>query len=282
MPLQNATTVAKHAGFTVALSRVWYWSLLVGAYGALTVLVGPREWIQRYDPGAVVDAVLAFILGLVLMFRINRAYERWWEARTLWGKLVNVSRNLAVKVKRLGKPDEAETAHLRSLISGFAYALKDHLRGRAVLRGVPGFERTEDDPKHVPAYLVDQLYLVLAEWRSSGRLSESDLFVVDREARELLEVLGGCERIKNTLMAQSFASLTRQALVFYLLYLPWSLSGEIGYFSVPLVVLISYFVIAAEGIAHYVERPFGQQEDHLDLAAICFSIETSVDEILTR
>ncbi len=68
----------------------------------------------------------------------------------------------------------------------------------------------------------------------------------------------------------------------YLLYLPWSLAADFEYFTSPLTILVAYFVIAAEGIAHYVERPFGQEDDHLDLDSICAGIDASVTEILER
>lgn len=282
MPLRSRAPVARQVGFTAALSRVWYWALVVGAYSVTPVLVGSTPWAERFDPAPTVDAIIGLILGLFLMFRINRAYERWWEARTLWGTLVNVSRNLAIKAKTLAEPDAMESRRLRTLIVGFSYALKHHLRGDAVLRKVPGFENSGDDPKHVPGYIVEQVYGLLSAWRSVGKIDGEDLWVLDREARELLEVAGGSEKIQNTLMSQSFPSLSRQALVLYLLYVPWSLAGNFEYLTIPLTILIAYFVIAAEGIAYYVERPFGREDDHLDLDSICASIDASVTEILER
>ena len=95
-----------------------------------------------------------------------------------------------------------------------------------------------------------------------------------------MDVAGGCEKIKGTLMAQSFPILMRQALAVYFLYLPWSLAPDLGWLTVPVAVVLSYFVIGIEGIAYYVERPFGRDEDHLDLEAICSGIDVSVTEIL--
>ena len=117
MPLAEPRPVARKVGFTAALSRVWYWALVAGAYSAVAVVVGERPWNEDLDPGSIVDAIIALILGLILMFRINRAYERWWEARTLWGKLVNISRNLAIKAKTLAEPDDMERHRLATLIT---------------------------------------------------------------------------------------------------------------------------------------------------------------------
>ena len=83
-------------------------------------------------------------------------------------------------------------------------------------------------------------------------------------------------------MSQSFPSLSRHALVLYLLYLPWTLASDFGWMTVPFVVVGTYFVVAGEGIAHYVERPFGREDDHLDLQSISEGIDTSVREILER
>lgn len=280
MPLRSRAPVARQVGFTAALSTVWYWALAAGVYSALPVYIGLTPWAESFDPAPIIDAIIALILGLFLMFRINRAYERWWEARTLWGTLVNVSRNLAIKAKTLADPDAMERRRLRTLIVGFCYGLKDHLRGDAALRKIAGFENSEDDPVHVPGYIYEQIYGLLSVWRSAGRIGGPELWVLNQEAREFLEVTGGSERIQNTLMSQSFSSLSRQALVLYLLYLPWSLVADYGYFTVVLTILFAYFVVAAEGIAHYVERPFGQEDDHLDLDSICGSIDASVTEIL--
>ena len=101
-----------------------------------------------------------------------------------------MSRNLAIKAKTLAEPDALESRRFRTLIVGFCYGLKHHLRGDAALRKVSGFESTEDDPKDVPAYIVEQVYGLLSAWRSLGKIAGEDLWVLDREAREFLEV--GC------------------------------------------------------------------------------------------
>lgn len=268
-------------GFTAALSRVWYWALLVGLYGLLPIWVAPPDWADELDFGPVVDTVLGFAIGFVLVMRINQAYERWWEARTLWGWLVNASRNLALKARELADLDAEEQADVARLIVGFADALKAHLRHGAVLQEVPGFENETDTPVHVPSHLAGRLYDRIAVWEKSGRITPQALWMLDQELREFMQVAGGCEKIKNTLMAQSFPTLVRQAIFIYLVYLPWSIEPEFGLLTVPLSIGLSYFVIAAEGIAYYVERPFGKDDDHLDLEEICDGIRASVKEILS-
>ena len=104
MPLRSRAPVVRQVGFTAALSRVWYWALVVGGYSALPVLIGSTPWaerFERFDLAPTVDAIIALMLGLILMLRINRAYERWWEACTLWGTLVNFCASIDASVTEI-------------------------------------------------------------------------------------------------------------------------------------------------------------------------------------
>lgn len=270
----------QRVGLTVPLMRVAMWALPIGAYGGLALLKSypPIAYVPDIPLG--LDAALSFALAVLIAFRVNRAYERWWEARTLWGTLVNVSRNLAVKVRALHCPDAAESAEMRNLIVAFCVGLKDHLRDEAELQRLPGFETDAAAPQHLPSYIATRLYDVFHRWSAAGRLSAEQLWVLDAEARVLLDVCGGCERIKTTLMSVSWRTFTRQCIALYLLVLPWGLVDAFDLWTIPLTFFIAYFVMAGEGIAHYVEEPFGDHEDHLDLDGITRGIDRSVSEVL--
>jgi len=267
-------------GITKPLRQVWLLALPVGAYSCLALLKSLPPFSSVPEIPVAIDAALSVAMALILAFRVNRAYERWWEARTLWGKLVNVSRNLAVKIRILVVPNQDDRQASRDLIVAFSAGLKDHLRGGAELKKLPGFEADQDVPNHLPSYLVVRLYQLMKKWQSDGQLSDQQFWLLDCEARELLEVCGACERIKTTLMSVSWRFFTWQCIALYLLVLPWGLVEEFGAWAVPLSTIIAYFVMAGEGIAHYVEEPFGLHEDHLDLNKICAAIETSISEVL--
>jgi len=272
----------QRVGITVPLLHVSLWALAVGAYSCLSLFKSHPPFSYIPDVPSGLDAALSFAMALIIAFRVNRAYERWWEARTLWGTLVNVSRNLAIKIREFRHPDADERRKVNNLIVAFCLGLKDHLRDDANLKQLPGFESDETKPAHMPSYIAQQLYALLDKWKSEGTLSEQQLWVLDSEARVLLDVCGGCERIKTTLMSVSWRSFTWQCITAYLLVLPWGLVDDFGTWTIPLTVLTSYFVIAGEGIAHYVEEPFGEHEDHLDLDRICGAIKTSVSEVLSE
>jgi putative membrane protein len=269
-------------GLTVALKRVWLWSLLMGGYACFAVLKDFPPFSRLPDVPIGIDAVATFAMGMLLVFRTNRAYERWWEARIHWGTLVNVSRNLAIKIRELVHPGQEETNEAYRLIVANCYALMDHLREDIKMETIADFLDDQTMPKHEPAYIVGKIYALLQRWREAGKINDQTLWVLDREVRTFLDVCGACERIKSTLISQSWRLFTRQSIVAYLVVLPWGLYDDFGYWTIPLTVVISYFAIGGEGIAHYIEEPFGQHEDHLNLPEICKKIEMSVAEILQQ
>lgn len=267
-------------GYTPALKGSFKWALMFGLYGYLPVLNARYGWFELLGITGGVSAIVSFALALLIGFRINQAYDRWWEARKLWGSLVNVSRNLAVKVRALHDFDTKDLQEIRNIIVAFCFGLKDHLRDDAELRRLPGFENDETRPHNVPSYITTRLYAVFSRWQSEGRLTDQQLWVLDVEAREWLEVSGACERIKNTMVSISWRTFARQCILVSLLLIPWGLGEDFGNWTVPLTILISYFVIAGEAIARHVETPFGISEDQLDLDRVCAAIDQSVTEIL--
>ncbi len=227
-------------------------------------------------------ALLGTVLGLLLVFRTNTAYDRWWEGRKLWGQLVNDSRNLAIKIQSCVRAPEVERQLLGVRLISFSYALKDHLRGEARLTKLPGFTNDQDQPNHVPAYVSRSLYEQFERWRGQDQLDGFEMLFLDRHAASLMDVCGACERIKKTPIADSYRWFLRQLIGLYLLSLPWALVEDFQAWEIPTVALIGYFMIGIELIAEDIEEPFGTGADDLKLDEICQGIESSVSDILKR
>jgi len=164
--------VPQRIGITVPLVRVWMWALAVGAYSCLSLLKSHPPFVYVPEIPVGLDAALSFAMAVIISFRVNRAYERWWEARTLWGTLVNVSRNLAIKIRAIHHPDVDDSTSLRNLIIAFCVGLKDHLHGNLNLNTLPGFETEKATPQHAPSYIVSRLYSLFEKWKSEGKLSD--------------------------------------------------------------------------------------------------------------
>ena len=264
---------------TSVLFTVLFWSLGVAGYSAVAVWKERGPYAEFADLPSGLEAAISLVIGLLLAFRANRAFERWWEARTLWGTLVNASRNLAVKANNIVTGRDESFDRFAHLLCAFPEVLRDHLRDGATWDGIEPFSDKQLQCQHPPSYLVNQMYGILEQWKREQRIYYGEFWMLDRELKVLLEVCGGCERIRNTPIAPSFHIFLNHAITVFLLTLPWGIVNDLGVWTIPIVFLTSYFIMAAEGIAAHIEQPFEKRGDGLNLDAICLAIHTSVTEI---
>lgn len=229
------------------------------------------------------SAVLnALILGVLLGFRNREAYDRWWEGRKLWGQLVNDSRNLCLKLAAHPRVEPEARRRAGALVIGFAVALKQRLRGGGTLQQIPGFEHDPAAPAHVPLFLAGRVAELIQAQRAAGKLTDLDVLTLDPHVRALMDVCGGCERVRSTPIPLSYRSLLRHGLVLYLLSTPWLVVDQLGWYSVPAMALLAYFLLGIELTAEDVEEPFGRDGDDLALTTYCDTIRASVREVLSE
>lgn len=262
------------------LTRVWIYTLLVTVYSAGVVWIEAAMLGGDVGHPSNIHGMMGLMLGVLLAFRTNGAYDRWWEGRKLWGALVNTCRNIAVKTAQLVELPEAERRDVARLVVAFPYALKEHLRTGAVLQKIPGCADDPATPRHVPGYLVARLDEHLRRWLAEGRIAPVALLAFDREVAQLLEQCGGCERIRNTRIARSYRRFVAQCISLYLLLLPWGLVEDFEIWTVPTVLFVAYFLIGIEVVAHAIEEPFGFDCDDLDLDGICRTIDVTVTDLV--
>jgi len=253
----------------------------VGLYGLVVSLVDAltKDSIRLTSN---FHALIGLMLGLLLVFRTNTAYDRWWEGRKLWGQLVNESRNFAVKIETCVRAEQRDKIELADRLSAFAVALKEHLRGGCKLQDLAPFRDSTDHPKHVPAYIVARIYDRLERWRLAEQLGGFELLFLDRHAAALLDVCGACERILKTPISGGYRRFIQQSIGVYVLTLPWGLVDTVGWWTAPVTMVVAYMMIGIEVLAEQAEDPFGTDPDDLPLDAICATIDRSLDEIIER
>lgn len=236
-----------------------------------TLDIGPFE---HSDMAGLINTVL---LGLLMSFRNRVAYQRWWDARGLWGQLVNDSRNLAAKCAAFVPADAVSQSRVADILINFADALRHHLRSEPQrLQDLPGFEHDEANPPHIPLYLAQQLFATIAEWKRAGHIDQSTLWILDTHARGLLDVCGACEKILTTPLSPSYIGLLRLGLALNVFAAPWMLVPESGLWSCPAFMLACVFLFGVEVIDSIVEEPFGRERDELDLDRYCRTIRDGV------
>jgi len=264
--------------------RLWIYIAMMGVYDMFVSWVSEHGISQQILKEATNAAFIGAVFGLLLVFRTNSAYERWWEGRRLWGQLVNDSRNLALKVQSYVNVPQADKLRIGEQITSFAYSLKHHLRDSRPTKNLPGVKPIDQIPKsyHLPSQVALRIYETVSLWQQRGHINEMTMLILDPHLRAFMDISGACERIKSTPLAVSYRAFMRQGIALNLLILPWYVGPNLDiWFSLPLVLIASYFLIGLELIAEDIEDPFGLDGDDLPLDQICAGIQKVVTEITT-
>ncbi len=232
---------------------------------------------------SIMHGLLGFAISILLVFRTNTAYERWWEGRKLWGSLVNNSRNLATKLSVLLN-DPSERTWFAQVIGMFAIELKVHLMRRETRLVLDERAHPElpalDRQKHVPNQVAASLMGRLTELQRQGTLSEHQLLFLNGEVSSFLDICGACERIKNTPIPYSYTAFIKKFIVAYVVTLPLGYVFALGWLAIPVVVFVFYVMGSLELIAEQIEDPFGEDSNDLPMERICQVISQNVRDIL--
>ncbi|WP_026262533.1 bestrophin family protein [Spirosoma panaciterrae] len=232
---------------------------------------------------SLMHTLLSFVISMLLVFRTNTAYDRWWEGRKLWGSLVNNSRNMALKLDQLLGSSEAESRDFfRAMIPNFAFALKNHLRSRPI---EPEFTNTTvfdaqqlHMNEHVPQQIALAMFGKLVDLQRRQILLAEHLLLLNPEVQSFMDICGACERIKNTPIPFSYSSFIKKFIFTYCLTLPLGYVSNLHYLVIPLVVFVFYVLASLEVIAEEIENPFGIDENDLPLDTICKGIHKTVTQ----
>lgn len=253
--------------------------IFMGLYSILVVYISTH--IEANITGTtVVHSLLGIVLGLLLVFRTNTAYDRWWEGRRLWGSLVNDSRNIAIKLNNIIE-NTSDKKKFAELISLFSYVLKRHLRDENNLINndlIKNFNLNYK--KHIPNAVASKLSNDIYQLYKSQKISGEEVIIIDKHLSSFTDITGACERIKNTPIPYSYNLHLKKYIFFYIVTLPWGLAHDLKYFSVPAVMMVFYAMVGIELIGEEIENPFGYDSDDLPLDKIVQTIKTNVYEIL--
>ncbi|MFM9983827.1 MAG: bestrophin family protein [Flavobacteriales bacterium] len=230
---------------------------------------------------SVMHSLLGFVISLLLVFRTNTAYERWWEGRKLWGGLVNCSRNLAIKTHSIVDVKHHDVLH--KLICAFPFALKNHLRNVAAISETELAELLNEKHyagiKHLPLKISSEFYHYLISLNKAGKINSEQMLILNNEVQQWMEICGACERIRNTPIPFSYSVFLKKFIFFYVMTLPIAYAPVLGFYSIPIVLFIFYVLASLELIAEEIEDPFGDDPNDLPLDTISKNIRKNVDTI---
>jgi putative membrane protein len=229
--------------------------------------------------------VLGAAIGIYASFRTNSAYDRWWEGRKLWGQLVNTSRHFAAEALAYLTPAVARTFVLRQIL--YVHALRCELRSEPltsdadIARIAKECENGEDVARPAAcARILRRQLTSLAELTDQTKLDPRRLQNFDQTLAVLLDVQGGCERIRNTPFPPSYGRITEILIRTYAVLLPLAIIDDLEWWSIPIsiVVCLSFKLISEVGAV--LEDPFTHAWDALPLHALSLTIERNLRDAL--
>jgi putative membrane protein len=249
--------------------------IILGLFCALVAYVELEIYHLKYKSTTVIHSLLGFVISLLLVFRTNTAYDRWWEGRRQWGSLLNAARNLSMKLNAF-LPDESpyrEKAGL--LITNYGVALKAHLRGMKAGEVAPGHV-------HQPNHIAAELYVLINNIYKEGLISGEQLLALSSEVQAFTDICGACERIRNTPIPYAYSLFVKKFIFVYIITMPFSFVTDFSYYIIPIVVFVFYVLASLELIAEEIEDPFGRDTNDLPTDQIAENMKISTREILYR
>jgi putative membrane protein len=226
---------------------------------------------------STVHTLVGTALGLLLVFRTNSSYNRFWEGRQLWGSLINESRNLARAASVHLRDDPLILEHVIRWAGAFPYAVKNVLRDTEGLGPIAA-----DLPKaelewvlraeHPPLAIARRITARLVKARDKGLISDIILVSLDHDVQQLVDYLGACERIHTTPLPYAYMVHLRRVLILYCFTLPFALVDSFGWITVLATLGVAYTFFGIEEIGVEIEDPFGHDLNDLALEDLCAKI----------
>lgn len=277
----------KNIPFKYTFGKIRYELLVILLYASLIAIVYDTYHFTRISIPIAVPTILGTVISLLLGFRSNQAYDRWWEARHIWGAIVNDSRTLARQIMNYTRAqyETDEVARFRERVVrrqiAWNYSLGQHLRDQPSARGLEKHLTKRDiefirEVDNVPTALLELQGRDLALALEEGWINRYQQVEIDQTLSRLCDAMGKCERIKNTVFPSTYSLYIHLALMLFICLLPFGVIEYFGLFEVPLVVAISACFLLIEKMAIHLQDPFENKPTDTPVTTIARSIEKNL------
>lgn len=268
------------------------WEVLaVTIYSIAVAILYNNFHFTRISIPLSVPMLLGTVISLLLAFRSNQAYDRWWEARGIWGSIVNDGRTLGRQILSFVDPG-FELDAIRQFEGNFLrrqmawnYCLSQRLRGE---KATEGLERlltkrelnTIARYDNAPAALLELHARDLNYALEQGWINQFQQVELDRTLSRLCDAMGKCERIKNTVFPATYSLYIHLAVNFFIMLLPFALIEFFGFMEVPFVIVISALLMLIEKMAIHLQDPFENKPTDTPMTTISMTIEKDLRQML--
>ncbi|WP_207492642.1 bestrophin family protein [Aridibaculum aurantiacum] len=276
------------------LGKIKFELLIVTLYAAGVAILYHVVDLSSFSLPIGVPMVMGTVISLLLAFRSNQAYDRWWEARTVWGAIVNDSRTLARQIKTLSKEayqgEEFFFFKQRFIKRQIAwcYTLSRTLRTQDPLIGMHKFlvkrdMQHMDNYTHIPNALLELHGHDIQQALENGWINSYQQIEIDKTLTRLCDSMGKCERIKNTVFPATYGLYIHFSLIVFFMLLPFSLIEVFGvYFIIPALVAIAAIFFLIEKMAIHLQDPFENKPTDTPMTAICSTIERDLVQMVNE
>jgi len=263
----------------------WIFLIIILYMTAISIVDYYLPLDQIHVPLALIT-VPGTVIGLLLAFRTNSAYSRWWEARIIWGSIVNDSRTWVRQLKSFVISHEETQSWIRKLAFrqiAWNYALSGHLRNGDPKKEIANFldkkdlEQIETKTNIPNALLYLQAYAIKEAFQNAW-ITDYQFVEMDKTLTRLTDAMGKCERIKNTVFPSSYSYMVDLLIYLFIVFLPFGLVEVIGYVLIPTTISLAFSFLIIERIAIYMQDPFENRDSDTPMTALSRTIEINIRE----
>ncbi|WP_422360171.1 bestrophin family protein [Reichenbachiella sp.] len=252
---------------------------------ALVAVVAYRFYdIANIPPN--ITGLVGTSISLVIAFKLSQSYDRWWEARKIWGAIVNDSRTLVLQLRSFTNGKEPEIVNrMAERQIAWCYALGQSLRKLAPLEGIDGFLSSDElksigSHKNVPLGLLDFHSQDISTLHGSKNINDYQQMQLDDTIVRLCESMGKAERIKNTVFPTTYRLFLRWFIYIFVILLSITLAETDGYGDIPLLLLITIPFFLLEKTAYYLQDPFENRPTDIPVTLIANTIQTNLRQLV--
>ena len=243
-------------------------------------------WVPAFNNGTAF-ALLGIALSIFLGFRNNACYDRWWEARKVWGKLVHVARSFARQTMVLDQLPGAQGARAKLLhyVIAFTQSMVPHLRPDDGQAKAHKWLNSDEQAaftasRNGPDFILRKIGEILAELRGAGRVDAIDFQTLDETVKSLSEVQAACERLRFTPVPFGYTLLLHRTAYLFCFFIPFGFADMLGWGTPFATTLVAYTFFGLDALGDELEEPFGTLPNDLAIGAIADTIEINLREAL--
>ena len=282
--------VHSYKPFWHMLRELWWPLLPASTYLVVVSLLDLRFHLEEFNFPVAIVAIMGTVIGLILAFRTNSAYARWWEARTLWGAIVNDSRTWVRQLLTflLEAEDTNQKGQLQQMAYrqiAWCYALSRSLRDQDPVQELSEFvDSAELDSyqqiRNIPNALLQRQGQELRQLYQANQLELYQVVELERTLLRLTNAMGGCERIKNTIFPTSYSRMVHGLMFVFVFFLPFGLVNvpALGLFVTSLSLAFTFLLI--DQVSIYLQDPFSNRPSDTPMLALSRTIEINIKQML--